>query len=259
MSDKETTSSEGQPQSNLTKALWNKIDIQITTFYAATRSERTQMEVGKLINLLNPIKAQKNKGSRCNLAHIELVLQLLAAALDSLLLQEPNFYLARETRRELQDLVKGRWRLTKWFNARQPSSKVLWGLGVTLAIIIVFQFFIKDIASASKLDQQHLSIVIWFGTIGSVVSLMVRLNDFYLNRDGATSFYFLTGCFKPFLGIFFALFLYAVMKSSLLPIKEVEGKALFAIMVLSFLAGFSERFAKDIADKAEGYVINKGN
>jgi hypothetical protein len=67
---------------------------------------------------------------------------------------------------------------------------------------------------------------------------------------------FFTGFFKPIIGTAFALFVFATLKAGLIPLaidESVEGLYFFA--ALAFVSGFSERFAKDIAERAEQTVV----
>jgi hypothetical protein len=68
---------------------------------------------------------------------------------------------------------------------------------------------------------------------------------------------FCTGFFKPFVGIGFSLFIFAVCNSELIAINEfklsdLQGHAYYAI---GFLSGFSERLAGDIITRAENRFV----
>jgi hypothetical protein len=65
---------------------------------------------------------------------------------------------------------------------------------------------------------------------------------------------FLTGFFKPVVGISFALFVFAVISSGLLPVAVNPEKSRYFFAALSFVAGFSERFARDVVVKTEATV-----
>ena len=98
------------------------------------------------------------------------------------------------------------------------------------------------------------SILLWVGlagALGSIVSIMVRLQDFTLLPNGDPSILFFTGFFKPVVGASFALFVFAALKAGLIPVTIESDKEMYFFMALSFVSGFSERFAKDIATKTE--------
>jgi len=83
---------------------------------------------------------------------------------------------------------------------------------------------------------------------------MVRIQDFEKVKTGDPSIPFLTGVFKPIVGTCFALFVYAFLNSGLIPISSQPQSSAYFFMALSFVAGFSERFARDIASQAEKSV-----
>ena len=55
-------------------------------------------------------------------------------------------------------------------------------------------------------------------------------------------------------GAAFALFVFAVLRSGLIPVTINEGTDRYFFLALSFVAGFSERFAKDIVRTTEGQI-----
>jgi hypothetical protein len=93
------------------------------------------------------------------------------------------------------------------------------------------------------------------GAVGSVVSIMIRIQDFesYKNSDPALLFF--TGLFKPIIGTAFALFVYMTMNSGLIPITITTTNSQYFFMALGFVAGFSERFAKDIVTHTEEMIV----
>jgi len=92
------------------------------------------------------------------------------------------------------------------------------------------------------------------GAIGGATSLFMRLNDIgSLSRwsaEGDPLLLFYTGLLKPFIGIVAGLFAYAAASTGLVTI-QVPGQAASPqvfYMAIAFLAGFSERFAKDLIE-----------
>jgi hypothetical protein len=66
--------------------------------------------------------------------------------------------------------------------------------------------------------------------------------------DPATLFF--VGLFRPWIGIGFALFVCALVQAQWLPISVSAVNPVYTFSALAFLAGFSERFARDIAGSA---------
>jgi hypothetical protein len=62
---------------------------------------------------------------------------------------------------------------------------------------------------------------------------------------------FFTGFFKPVIGMSFALFVFTVISSGILPISVAEEKSRYFFAALGFVSGFSERFASDVASRTE--------
>ncbi len=94
------------------------------------------------------------------------------------------------------------------------------------------------------------------GSSGSVISIISRLDEYRSSEYDETIFPIVVGAFKPMIGAFMGMFLFAFLNSQLLPVllpEEPENKW-FAVMSLSFLIGFSERFANDLISQAENKV-----
>lgn len=97
------------------------------------------------------------------------------------------------------------------------------------------------------------------GGVGAVVSAMVRISTkgFELPQEMGrlrTSF---AGAFRPVIGCIFAVLVFAFLASGLstsLGLPTDTQQRIYFVLVIGFLSGFSERFAKDILVKAEGTI-----
>ena len=88
------------------------------------------------------------------------------------------------------------------------------------------------------------------GAIGAVVSVVQRINagGFHVDYDVGRPYAFFLGGLRPLIGGAFAIAIAYTFSSGILhlPIADTSGeKERFAIAVVSFLAGFSERWAQD--------------
>jgi hypothetical protein len=88
------------------------------------------------------------------------------------------------------------------------------------------------------------------GAIGAVVSVVQRINagGFHVDYDVGRPYAFFLGGLRPLIGGAFAIAIAYTFSSGILhlPIADTTGeKERFAIAVVSFLAGFSERWAQD--------------
>jgi hypothetical protein len=95
------------------------------------------------------------------------------------------------------------------------------------------------------------------GGTGAIVSVIQRVTsghfaiDFELGRGAIRRL----GSFRPFLGAVFGLVIFFVIRSGVIQVSEPDGrKGFYFLVVLAFIAGFSERFAKDVLDEAAGTV-----
>ncbi|MBW4522935.1 MAG: hypothetical protein KME16_25125 [Scytolyngbya sp. HA4215-MV1] len=97
------------------------------------------------------------------------------------------------------------------------------------------------------------------GATGSVVSIMLRLDQYRNSKYRETLLPVFVGAFKPAIGAFFGIFVFALISSTLLPItiSKNETKPInrwLAFLAISFVVGFSERLANDVISKAEQIV-----
>jgi hypothetical protein len=89
------------------------------------------------------------------------------------------------------------------------------------------------------------------GSLGALISVLQRIDDrsFELEYDVGRKYVAFLGGLRPILGAVFGLAIYLAFKSGLisltLPGKPKSDTQFFALMVLSFIAGFNERWAQD--------------
>lgn len=94
------------------------------------------------------------------------------------------------------------------------------------------------------------------GATGSVVSILTRIEQYRNEEYGDTLLPIFIGGFKPVIGAFFGILVFALVNSTLLPISITRDDARpatkwFAFLAIAFVIGFSERFAKDIVSQTE--------
>jgi hypothetical protein len=96
------------------------------------------------------------------------------------------------------------------------------------------------------------------GALGSLVSIMLKIQSFTYGRrrDPFALFFFIF--FKPIVGASFALFAFALISSGLqgTVVVPVAGKENLFFLALAFIAGFSERFVPDIMSTAQSKIVN---
>lgn len=192
-------------------------------------------------------------------------LQMLRSAVRALLGEKPNFTYARELKGVLQRAIhekKSPLRLSLW-QKESPAILVVMGLGFFAYFIAPLALFVVPKllhwggrTAAMGVVVEDLVLITIVGALGSVTSIMVRLQDFdmrysgrYNNKPGILVLF---GFFKPIIGMFFALFCFSLINAGLLPTLVVpEEKEIYFFITVAFLAGFSERFAGDIIAEVE--------
>lgn len=119
------------------------------------------------------------------------------------------------------------------------------------------------IARISEYDFEEASALLILsamaGATGSVVSIMLRLDQYRNPKYKETLLPVFVGAFKPAIGAFLGIFVFALISSTLLPItiSKDETKPInrwLAFLAISFVVGFSERLANDVVSKAEQIV-----
>jgi len=211
--------------------------------------DKVQEELAELLGLLPYLRSVQYSHL---LAEAEVVL-------NALLLEPPNLTLATELRRSLSYQVRpARNPLLAAFGrgATSPPTRVILGLGWLLYFAMPGLLLSKTWLSNEflGLPSDLLAIAALAGALGSIVSIMVRIQDFSDLHEVDPAVLLFTGFFKPVIGASFALFVLACLKSGIIPITVQPVSEQYFLVALSFVAGFSERFAKDIASSVERSV-----
>ena len=92
--------------------------------------------------------------------------------------------------------------------------------------------------------------------LGAMVSIMIRLRDLAEPDDFNPRMLLLSAYFKSFIGVIIAIFVYAALKSgvissSFLTSASTDHMQNGIYWVVSFICGFSERFANGLGGNAE--------
>ncbi|WP_100898202.1 hypothetical protein [Nostoc flagelliforme] len=118
----------------------------------------------------------------------------------------------------------------------------------------------------------QLSLAIAAGTLGSIISILIRIEEFQKKKYSDPLTPFLVGAFKPMIGGAFAVLFLALINSGIILMfinpsvfklnpttnqQSSQDQQRSLIFVIAFVVGFSERLAKDFIGKAE--EIASGN
>jgi hypothetical protein len=155
-------------------------------------------------------------------------------AADALLAPEPNVDLAKAVTKRLAERLKAR---TGFYysiiNKGSPASRVVLGLGVLLYLVLPLSLIVSPIFSkydtVAGISIRMLGLVAFSGALGSIVSILIRLHEFSSIQALDPTIFFFTGLFKPIVGTAFALFIFVVISSGLLPITIAPEKAQYIL------------------------------
>ena len=134
-------------------------------------------------------------------------------------------------------------------------------LGIALAGTVAIPLLMLGVglakqylASPSLFAEEDIVRLAWVGVVGaqgSTISLIMRLRKL-VKDDQPSVLHFLNGLLKPFIGMSFAQFSYMVFASGLIAKPSVGERDFYFYVAVAFVAGFSERFAKDLMQQIPG-------
>lgn len=91
-----------------------------------------------------------------------------------------------------------------------------------------------------------------FAGIGSVTSILIRLNSIDLSKENSRPLITVSGASKPIVAVCFAIVVYLILDLKIVDIQfgaPTEANGNFVFLISSFPCGFSERFAQDILSR----------
>ena len=186
--------------------------------------------------------------------------QTIDLGLSALLVEQPNLSFVRGIRRRMASAVADQLyplRPLPILRSSSPAIQVVLGLALLLLVAHGGSAFAYQVLSSEQtllfgLPLRTLLLVGMCGAIGSAVSMLIRIGDFEKLRGASRASMMMLGFFKPVVGMYSAIFCYALMKSGLLPLQAATPEAeLYLYMAVCFLVGFSERLAQDMFARAE--------
>ncbi len=212
-----------------------------------------QTELAQALGLLAALEQEKEE-------QLSALGEIMLAAL---LTDPPNLELAAGLRQQLMQALAKRQQRHIWKNIFRPESPavmVILGLDTLLyafmpLLSLLFAWLFDAGDQVFGISVTLLFGILLAGGLGSVVSILVRIQDFARIAQPDPSVLFFTGFFKPVIGMAFALFVFAVIQAGLIPVQADPVTDAYFFLALAFVAGFSERFARDIADKTEASLL----
>jgi hypothetical protein len=226
------------------------------------RIERLMDEVGLAV------RAGMREDAQVELARLVALLPMVAdartprlyppieAAIRGLLGSEPNLLFARRIRRATWQKFRRRYRLLP----------LMLGLAVGLVVFTAGYFLIFALLGPRQrflgFDEPtvtNIAFITLTGALGASVSLVLRIRDFSKLREVDPEALLYTAIFKPILGAAFSLFVFLALNAGIVTISVPAGKEKFLYGAIAFVAGFSERFTKDVISKVAGSIDDDGD
>lgn len=212
-----------------------------------------QIELATLVSILPDVARTRN----------EFLIKQAIIVARSVLKNDNNIVVARKINRNIQKTIMRKYSPIEYYVGQMvgPIRMVLSGMFLFTLLAAVFYKTISSalselaasLAPAIPMDQ-----VVIAAAAGGIASIATRLNQFSGKYDARNTELFFTGFFKPLVGVAFGLFFCALISGEFLPIKITKNENLFFVSI-AFLAGFSERFARDMVGRAEGAVLSNDN
>lgn len=227
-------------------------------------SRDAQSELACTIRLIGDLSTTDKPWIRKNLQ----LLGSIDTALKATLKAEPQIEYARRTRKYVHRRVHpvfgaGLWESLTRSMKTSPAAVVVVGLVVTFLLLTFVPLLSRglDLSSLTigtflNINPSVILLIGIVGALGSIASIMLRIRDSDFETYKSTSSdpwpWLFFGLFKPIIGALFALFIFAVIRSGLLPVEVPDATEGWFVVAVSFIAGFSERFAPNILSSAEG-------
>jgi hypothetical protein len=208
------------------------------------QDEPVQLELARLVKILRYLYEEPSLSA---IARAEITAK-------ALLQDQPDVKLASQSLDSLEIDLRPTLR------RHSAPTLVLFGLGSLLYFGIPSGYFLfRSLSNIKDILGINVSMLIGValaGALGSVVSIMVRLQDFVSVSVKDRTVIFFTGFFKPIVGMSFAMFVFTCLNAGILPlsIKMDSASAGYFFLALGFISGFSERFAQDVASRVENSI-----
>jgi hypothetical protein len=159
-----------------------------------------------------------------------------------------------------------------YLNAARKSARMVyvWGMLQGISLLAIVPMLIAtyllgfDIQRVHDADTQQVITSYMAGAVGALISVMVRMNDanesasrrFSIDSEIGRRAVRRLGAFRVVVGAIFATAIYAALRGGLLQVSvPAGGRAIYFYAFISFIAGFSERWAQVVLGGAEQLLV----
>jgi hypothetical protein len=217
---------------------------QVRTRLALARlDDGGQAELARLAHSLDELAHQRLYEL---IGDVEMATSLLLA-------EKPQVIAAAGIRQNIENAL-GPYTLVAFLRRNSSIGNVTLGLATlvlaaTALVGLLIVPGLKPGAMLAGMDATLLVLVGLAGALGSVISVMYRINDFNDESVNSSLLLFFTGLFKPIIGVGFALFVFVALSAKLTTLVQPAIDTVpYFYAALGFLAGFVEKFAPDLID-----------
>lgn len=210
-----------------------------------SHQKEVQEELARLLEITTKIN-ETDKKALCWLRCVEIALCALCS-------ETPQFHLAKRVRIDLRNQLSKN-PIIAMLTGGKERAHVVFGLIIFIALCIILSWpylvFTNNSSQEYVIFGFKLSALVaiaFVGALGSIVSIMVELISLQPLKTDDQVLLFFTGFLKPIVGMSFALFAMAALKSKIIPLNVPVNDAF--CFLISFVAGYSERFAIGLVGK----------
>jgi hypothetical protein len=253
---------------------------QAQEFRKAAQARAVDPEVNEELSLALGL-AQRIRTHNCR---IDSAYERIRFIFECLTAEPVRLVLARDERLRLQVEIYRQAgvisRTLARLSAGSPAGLVLAAVAVSTVLWAAVVFGVHTLAHSGLdsvfkeiffMNGKALAVITSAAFIGGVVSIATRLREFSQKRDLDPFAMFWTAMLKPLIGVVLSLFLLATLAGGIISFgflgedpfllgagiaadahAALAPKVLYTLWALGFLSGFSERFAWDFVDRAQG-------
>jgi hypothetical protein len=166
----------------------------------------------------------------------------------------------RQARAEVEEIRR------YYHSAANGDAQIIYSFGMLagVAVLVLISLFIGGVLNVAGIDDAEFFGCMTAGALGAVVSVMARISSgrMSLHYDVGRGDLLFLGGIRPLLGAIFGLAMYFAVISGILDLFSIDNddgtKRLYFLLVIAFLAGFSERWAKDVLDGVGASLAPQG-
>lgn len=238
-----------------TREIFREIKNQIISFHESNLDKNNQinLEVADLVNLVEQVQYYKIPHE---VESLEIATELLLKSQDIKAFK----IISKNLHERLEKYETCFHKIIHFFRvilrSWSPPNKLIFGLlfalYVTYLPILFCLMWLIEIMSGLKTTMMLLAGI--GGGCGSVISTLLRIRELQFSPKEDLLIPLFTGFFKPAIGTVFGIFFFCLIESNIVqgpinikfPEQNGNQQKEYAVLASSFIAGFSERFTRDI-------------